>query len=68
MFIRDYFVDTTGQSCPTGGVDAAAQTTAGLQKWVFNQSTSSWQLGYTLQNGLALGRLMFTPESYVATG
>jgi len=34
---------------------AAAQTTAGLQKWVFNAATQSWTLGYTLQNGLALG-------------
>jgi len=42
-----------------GGTDlythAAAQTTAGLQKWVFNSSTSSWNLVYTLQNGLNLG-------------
>jgi len=34
---------------------AAAQTTAGLQKWVFNSMTQSWQYAYTLQNGLALG-------------
>ncbi len=42
----------------TGGTDlythAAAQTTAGLQKWVFNGST--WTLAYTLQNGLDLGK------------
>jgi hypothetical protein len=42
-----------------GGTDlythAAAQTTAGLQKWVFNATTSTWQLAYTLQNGLGLG-------------
>jgi hypothetical protein len=41
----------------TGGTDlythAAAQTTAGLQKWVFNGTT--WTLAYTLQNGLGLG-------------
>ena len=47
-----------------GGLDldthAAAQTTAGLQKWVFNGST--WTLAYTLQKGLALG----TP--YTVTG
>jgi hypothetical protein len=40
-----------------GGLDldihAAAQTTAGLQKWVFNGTT--WTHVYTLQNGLALG-------------
>ena len=32
---------------------AAAQTTAGLQKWVFNGT--SWNLAYTLTNGLGLG-------------
>ena len=32
---------------------AAAQTTAGLQKWVFNGT--SWSLAYTLTSGLNLG-------------
>ena len=32
---------------------AAAQTTAGLQKWVFQNG--SWQLAYTLTSGLNLG-------------
>ncbi len=41
---------------------AAAQTTAGLQKWVFNSSTGSWSLAYTLHSGLNLG----TP--YTVTG
>ncbi len=43
----------------TGGTDlythAAAQTTAGLQKWVFNTTTNTWNLAYTLTNGLQLG-------------
>ncbi|GGY19127.1 hypothetical protein GCM10008098_09180 [Rhodanobacter panaciterrae] len=43
-----------------GGADlythAAAQTTAGLQKWVFNATTKSWTLAYTLQAGLDLGQ------------
>jgi hypothetical protein len=43
-----------------GGTDlythAAAQTTAGLQKWVFNATTQSWTLAYTLQAGLDLGQ------------
>ncbi len=43
----------------TGGSDlfthAAAQITAGLQKWVFNSTTSTWNLAYTLQRGLKLG-------------
>lgn len=33
---------------------AAAQTTAGLQKWTF--SSGKWNLAYTLQNGLDLGK------------
>ncbi|HEY1895470.1 MAG TPA: hypothetical protein VGG62_04320 [Terracidiphilus sp.] len=35
--------------------DAAMQTTAGLEKWVFDSSSSTWKLAYTLQNGLKLG-------------
>ena len=42
-----------------GGTDlythAAAQTTAGLEKWVFNAATQTWGLAYTLQTGLLLG-------------
>ncbi|HEY6620587.1 MAG TPA: hypothetical protein VIY68_13640 [Steroidobacteraceae bacterium] len=44
----------------TGGTDlythAAAQSTAGLQKWVFNGTTGAWALAYTLTNGLGLGQ------------
>ncbi len=44
----------------TGGADlyahAAAQTTAGLQKWVFNSASGAWTLAYTLTNGLGLGQ------------
>jgi hypothetical protein len=43
----------------TGGTDlythAAAQTLAGLEKWVFDASTGSWNLAYTMTNGLNLG-------------
>jgi len=35
---------------------AAASTTAGLQKWVFDSGTGTWQLAYTLENGLDLGQ------------
>jgi hypothetical protein len=42
-----------------GGTDlythAAAQTTAGLQKWVLNDTTHQWTYVYTLQQGLDLG-------------
>jgi hypothetical protein len=34
---------------------AAAQTTAGLQKWVFDSVAHTWNLRYTLQAGLSLG-------------
>jgi hypothetical protein len=34
---------------------AAAQTEAGLQKWVFDADAGSWKLAYTLQAGLDLG-------------
>ncbi|RSL16642.1 hypothetical protein EDE15_2163 [Edaphobacter aggregans] len=51
----------------TGGTDlythAAAQTTAGLQKWVFNSTTSTWSLAYTLQTGLGLGT-SYTVHNY----
>lgn len=34
---------------------AAAQTMAGLQKWVFNSQTQTWQMAYVITNGLNLG-------------
>ena len=34
---------------------AAAQTTAGLQKWVFDSVAQQWNLKYVLQSGLQLG-------------
>ncbi len=42
---------------------AAASTTAGLQKWIFNQTAGNWQLAYTLQNGLNLG-MPYTVPGY----
>src|ERR1700761_522666 len=49
----------------TGGTDlythAAAQTNAGLQKWIFNSTTNTWQLAYTLQSGLGLGASYTVP-------
>ena len=48
----------SGDNTYAGGTytNAAASTTAGLQKWVLNPGTGSWQLAYTLQSGLNLGR------------
>jgi hypothetical protein len=43
--------------------DAAAQTTAGLQKWVFGSPVAGqWNLAYTLQSGLNLGQPYTIPE------
>jgi hypothetical protein len=42
---------------PTSGkyTAAATQTTAGLQKWVFDSTVGAWKLAYVLQAGLNLG-------------
>jgi hypothetical protein len=42
---------------------AAAQTGAGLQKWVFDASISAWKLAYVLQAGLNLG-VPYTVNGY----
>jgi hypothetical protein len=42
---------------------AAAQTGAGIQKWIFNSSTKTWSLAYTMQTGLGLG-VPYTVEHY----
>ena len=42
---------------------AAAQTTAGLQKWVFDPNTGQWNLAYVLQSGLQLG-VPYTVDNY----
>ena len=51
----------------TGGTDlythAAAQTGAGLQKWVSNAGAKKWTLAYTLQAGLNLGQ-QYTVSGY----
>jgi hypothetical protein len=42
---------------------AAAQTAAGIQKWIFNSTTKTWNLAYTLQTGLELG-IPYTINNY----
>jgi hypothetical protein len=42
---------------------AAAQTNAGLQKWVFDSTLGAWKLAYTLNAGLDLG-LPYTVAGY----
>lgn len=44
---------------------AAAQTNAGLEKWVYNASTSTWTMAYALTNGLDLGT-PYTVNGYPA--
>jgi hypothetical protein len=41
----------------------ATNTTAGLQKWVYNAGLGEWQLAYTLTNGLNLGVPYAVPNS-----
>ncbi len=42
---------------------AAGQTNAGLEKWIYNTSTSSWTMAYVLTNGLNLG-IPYTVPGY----
>jgi len=55
--------DNTYDSSSGMYTGAAAQTTAGLQKWTFNSSTGTWSLAYVLQAGLALG-VPYTVSGY----
>ena len=49
----------------TGGADlythAATQTTAGLQKWIFDEGSATWKLAYTIKAGLDLGTPYIVP-------
>jgi len=57
LYVADEGDGTTTYSSAVGTyTDAAAQTTAGLQKWVFNSTAGQWRLAYTLQSGLNLGQ------------
>jgi hypothetical protein len=42
---------------------AAQQTTAGLQKWIFDPTSGQWNLAYVLQAGLQLG-IPYTVAGY----
>ena len=42
---------------------AASQTTAGLQKWIYDSSEGQWNLAYVLQSGLQLG-VPYTVSGY----
>ena len=62
LYVADEGNDTTTFSGGTYTA-AAAQTTAGLQKWVFDGT--GWKLAYTLQAGLNLGQ-PYTVRGYPA--
>jgi hypothetical protein len=47
--------DATYNSATNTFTVAAAQTNAGLQKWVFDDTLGAWKLAYVLQTGLGLG-------------
>jgi hypothetical protein len=56
LYVADEGNGTNTFSAATGRYTAAAaQTTAGLQKWVFDSTAGTWKLAYTLQSGLQLG-------------
>ncbi len=55
LYVADEGDGSTSGTGNTLYTHAAAQTTAGLQKWVFNSTTGEWQMAYVLTNGLNLG-------------
>ena len=56
LYVADEGTGDNTYSAVTGTyTNAAAETTAGLQKWVFDSITDSWTYLYTLQTGLKLG-------------
>ena len=48
--------DNTYSSATNTYTKAAAQTVAGLQKWVYDSTSGAWKKRYTLQAGLQLGK------------
>jgi len=64
LYVADEGNGTTTYNAATNTFTAAAaQTGAGLQKWVFNDATGGWTLAYTLQAGLGLG-VPYTVQGY----
>jgi hypothetical protein len=56
LYVADEGDGTLVTPAVNGNVaDAASLATAGLQKWILNTSTNTWQLAYVLNNGLNLG-------------
>jgi hypothetical protein len=64
LYVADEGSGDNTYSTSTGqytNATATAQPGAGLEKWVFDSATQSWQLAYTLQNGLNLGQPYTVP-------
>ncbi|MGA3082006.1 MAG: hypothetical protein ABSD44_11555 [Terracidiphilus sp.] len=59
LYVADEGSGSATYNASTGTyTDAAAEigtSIGGLQKWIFNATTQTWQLAYTLQTGLNLG-------------
>ena len=57
LYVADEGDGTNTYSSTTNTYTAAnaATNTGGLQKWIFNAGTQTWQLAYTLKTGLNLG-------------
>lgn len=61
LYVADEGDGNTGSTPATFYQPAAAQTTAGLQKWIF--SGGQWKMAYTLTSGLNLGVPYPVPNS-----
>ena len=63
LYVADEGTGSNTYNSTTGiYTDASAQigtSLGGLQKWIFNAGTHTWQLAYTLQTGLNLGTPYF---------
>jgi len=57
LYVADEGNGTTTYNDTSNTYTAASGTgaTGGLQKWIFNATTQTWQLAYTLSKGLNLG-------------
>jgi hypothetical protein len=55
LYVADEGNGTTGTTVATFYDPAKAQTTAGLQKWIFDSGTGKWKLAYVLKASLNLG-------------
>jgi hypothetical protein len=56
LYVADEGDGVTGSTPESFYDHAAAQTGAGLQKWIFDRKSLTWTLAYTMQAGLQLGK------------